>query len=54
MVVADSSPLNYLNRLGHPDGLQEIFGPVLAPDSVLIEMQHRGKLPRREKPKAKI
>lgn len=40
IVVADTSPLNYLIRLGHPDILQHIYGRVLAPPAVLIEMQH--------------
>lgn len=40
IVVADTSPLNYLIRLGHPDVLQEIYGRVLVPRAVLIEMQH--------------
>jgi hypothetical protein len=40
IVVADTSPLNYLIRLGHPGVLQEIYGRVLVPHAVLIEMQH--------------
>jgi predicted nucleic acid-binding protein len=40
IVVADTSPLNYLIRLGHPDVLQAIFGRVLVPRAVLMEMQH--------------
>ncbi len=40
IVVADTSPLNYLIRLGHPDVLREIYGRVLVPHAVLIEMQH--------------
>jgi predicted nucleic acid-binding protein len=40
IVVADTSPLNYLIRLGYPDLLHEIYGRVLAPHAVLIEMQH--------------
>ena len=40
IVVADTSPLNYLVRLGHPDVLQEIYGRVLVPHAVLVEMQH--------------
>ena len=40
IVVADTSPLNYLIRLGHPDVLQKIYGRVLVPRAVLIEMQH--------------
>ena len=40
IVVADTSPLNYLIRLGHPDVLREIYGRVLVPHAVLIEMRH--------------
>ena len=40
IVVADTSPLNYLIRLGYPDILQKMYGRVLAPRAVLMEMQH--------------
>lgn len=40
MIVADTSPLNYLIRLGYADILREIYGRVLAPPAVLMEMQH--------------
>jgi predicted nucleic acid-binding protein len=40
IVVADTSPLNYLIRLGRPDVLHKIYGHVLVPHAVLIEMQH--------------
>lgn len=40
IVVADTSPLNYLIRLGHPDVLRKIYGRVLVPRAVLIEMRH--------------
>jgi predicted nucleic acid-binding protein len=40
IVVADTSPLNYLIRLGRPDVLRAIFGRVLVPRAVLMEMQH--------------
>lgn len=40
IVIADTSPLNYLIRLGHPDVLREIYGRVLVPHAVLTEMQH--------------
>jgi len=40
IVVADTSPLNYLIRLGRPDVLRDIYGRVLVPRAVLIEMQH--------------
>ena len=40
IVVADTSPLNYLILLGYPEILQQIYGRVLVPNAVLIEMQH--------------
>jgi predicted nucleic acid-binding protein len=40
IVVADTSPLNYLIRLGRPEVLREIYGRVLVPCAVLTEMQH--------------
>jgi predicted nucleic acid-binding protein len=40
IVVADTSPLNYFIRLNRPDVLCEIYGRVLVPHAVLIEMQH--------------
>jgi len=40
IVVADTSPLNYLIRLGYANLLNEIYGRVLVPNAVLIEMQH--------------
>jgi predicted nucleic acid-binding protein len=40
IVIADTSPLNYLIRLGHPDVLREIYGRELVPHAVVIEMQH--------------
>jgi predicted nucleic acid-binding protein len=40
IVVADTSPLNYLIRLGHSESLLKIYGRVLVPRAVLTEMQH--------------
>ena len=40
IVVADTSPLNYLIRLDHAEILRHIYGRVLAPPAVLIEMRH--------------
>jgi predicted nucleic acid-binding protein len=40
IVIADTSPLNYLIRLGHSDLLREIYGRVLVPPAVLMEMKH--------------
>ena len=40
IVVADTSPLNYLILLGRSELLPDIYGRVLVPDAVLLEMQH--------------
>jgi hypothetical protein len=40
IIIADTSPLNYLIRLGKADVLREIYGRVLVPHAVLIEMKH--------------
>jgi predicted nucleic acid-binding protein len=40
IVVADISPLNYLILLGHANILNEIYGRVLVPPAVLVEMLH--------------
>ncbi len=40
IVVADTTPLNYLIQLGYPDVLRELYGRVLALPAVLTEMQH--------------
>src|SRR5271157_5277035 len=40
IVVADTSPLNYLIRLGRPDVLREIYGRVVVPRAVLAELLH--------------
>jgi predicted nucleic acid-binding protein len=40
IVIADTSPLNYLIRLGQSDLLQNIYGRVLVPRAVLIELKH--------------
>ncbi len=40
VVVADTSPLNYLVLLGCPDILPELYGRVLIPPAVLRELQH--------------
>ena len=44
IVVADTSPLNYLIRLGHPDVLHKIYGRVLVPHAVLISAQDVRKM----------
>jgi predicted nucleic acid-binding protein len=40
IVVADTSPLNYLIRSGYVWILPELFGKVLVPQAVLSEMLH--------------
>jgi predicted nucleic acid-binding protein len=40
IVVADTSPLNYLIRSGYVWILPELFGKVLVPKAVLTEMLH--------------
>ncbi len=40
IVIADTSPLNYLIRLGQSDLLRNIYGRVLVPRAVLIELKH--------------
>lgn len=42
LVVADTSPLNYLIRLGCADLLAELYGQVLIPPAVLRELAHAG------------
>lgn len=40
LVVADTSPLNYLVRLGYSEFLTELYGRVLIPPAVLRELTH--------------
>jgi predicted nucleic acid-binding protein len=40
IVVSDTSPLNYLVLIGADQVLPSVFGQVLAPPAVLVEMQH--------------
>ena len=42
IAVTDTSPLNYLIRLGVPGILSEIYGRVLIPAAVLGELKHPG------------
>jgi predicted nucleic acid-binding protein len=42
IVVADTSPLNYLIRSGHVWILPEMFGRVLIPNAVRLEIMHPG------------
>ena len=45
IVVADTSPLNYLILLGCADVLPKLYGRVVVPLAVLVEMQHRDAPP---------
>jgi predicted nucleic acid-binding protein len=40
VVIADTSPLNYLILVGHADVLPELYGEVVIPPAVLRELQH--------------
>ncbi len=40
IVVADTTPLNYLIQLGYPHVLHKIYGQVVVPPAVLTEMRH--------------
>ena len=40
IVVADTSPLNYLVLLGKPDILPKIYGRVVVPTGVVAELSH--------------
>lgn len=45
IVVADTSPLNYLILIGHSDVLPRLFGDVLIPQMVLDELGGSGAPP---------
>jgi predicted nucleic acid-binding protein len=40
LVVADTTPLNYLTIIGQVDVLGALFGKVLVPEGVLAELKH--------------
>jgi predicted nucleic acid-binding protein len=40
IVIADTSPVNYLVRIGSADVLPQLYGRVLVPPSVCGELQH--------------
>jgi len=42
IVVADTSPLNYLVLIGEADLLYQLYGRVLIPQAVLSELQDPG------------
>ncbi len=43
--ISDTSPLNYLVRLGYSDVLEELYGTVLAPEAVFMELSQPGSTP---------
>jgi predicted nucleic acid-binding protein len=45
IVVADTSPLNYLVLVQYQDVLPALFGRVLAPPAVIAELRHPGAPP---------
>lgn len=38
VVIADSSPLNYLTLIGSVDVLQRLYGTVIVPQQVIAEL----------------
>ena len=42
VVIADTTPLNYLVQLGHVSLLESLFGSVFVPRSVLVKLSHAG------------
>jgi predicted nucleic acid-binding protein len=40
IVISDTSPLNYLVLIGESDVLPALFGRVLVPNGVMLELQH--------------
>ncbi len=40
VVVADTTPLNYLVLIGQTDVLHRLFGEVMIPEAVLTELRH--------------
>ena len=42
VVVSDTSPLNYLVLIGEIDLLRAIYGRVVIPDAVLLELRDAG------------
>jgi len=40
VVVADTTPLNYLIQIGQVELLRDLFGKVMIPEAVLAELHH--------------
>jgi len=40
IVVADTTPVNYLVLIGHADVLASLYGRVIVPEAVYAELQH--------------
>src|SRR5258708_34489881 len=45
VIIADTSPLNYLVLIGHVEVLPKLYGGVVIPRSVLLELQHSSAPP---------
>ena len=41
LVVADTSPIHYLLQIGVIDLLPSLYGSILIPDAVLLELNHQ-------------
>ena len=46
IVVADTAPLNYLVLIGQPAILPELYGRVIIPEAVALELRHPSTPPR--------
>jgi predicted nucleic acid-binding protein len=40
VVLADTTPLNYLVLIGHVESLHLLFGEVMIPEAVFTELRH--------------
>jgi len=40
IVIADTSPINYLILIGEIEILKHLFSRVIIPEAVLLELQH--------------
>jgi hypothetical protein len=48
VVIADSSPLNYLTMIGSVDVLHQLYGAVVVPQQVIDELIDPAAPPRRD------
>lgn len=40
IIISDTTPLHYLILLGHAEILQTLFGGIIVPEAVFVELQH--------------